>query len=243
MASSDLAPPDLMGALAAGTEVPLADQWSTRIEQHRHETYAGVPLMKFPEDLRTYERILWESAPQVVIELGVFHGGSALWLRDRLFDLQRYRSGPAPLVIGVDVDLADARRHFEALPPAAAARIDLVAGDVGDPDVLDAVRAMVPAGADVLVIDDAAHDARTTRAALEGLAPLIRGGGFFVVEDTCVDVEPLRVYPDWPRGAGTALEAWLAEDPLGRRFQRRADLQAYGLTCHPGGVLQRRREV
>jgi len=61
MASSDPAALDLMGAPAARTEVPLADQWSTRIEQHRHETYAGVPLMKFPEDLRTYERILWET--------------------------------------------------------------------------------------------------------------------------------------------------------------------------------------
>lgn len=89
------------------------------------------------------------------------------------------------------------------------------------------------------MIEDAAHDATTTRAALGALAPLIRGGGYYMVEDTCVDYEALRVAEDWPRGCGTALAEWLVQDPLGRRFKRRPELQAYGLTCHPGGLLQR----
>ena len=44
----------------------------------------GLPLVKFAEDLRTYERLLWSARVDVVIEIGTFVGGSALWFRDRL---------------------------------------------------------------------------------------------------------------------------------------------------------------
>ena len=196
-------------------------------------------MSKFPEDLRTYETILWERAPQVVVEIGVQYGGSTLWLRDRLFDFQRYRSGPAPMVIAIDMDLTEARKSFDELPPEGTAGIELLEGDIRDDDVLAEIRAMVPRDAEVLVIEDAQHDATTTLAALHGLAPLVRPGGYYVVEDTCVDIEPLRVTGEWPRGCGIALEEWLATDEFGRRFRRRPDLQSYGLTCHPGGLVQR----
>ncbi len=234
-----IAPLDLMPSLEAGSDELLQRHWRSRIEQHFADSYAGIPISKFPEDLRTYERLIWERAPNVVIEVGVQQGASTLWFRDRLFAFQRYRTGPAPLVIGIDVDLAAARRNFDGLPPGALAGIDLREGDIADVRLLEQVVATVPADAEVLVVEDAAHDHDTTLAALHGLAPLVKGGGYYVVEDTCVDVERLRVGPDWPRGAGVALSTWLRDDPLGRRFRRRPDTQPYGLTCHPGGVLQR----
>ena len=102
----------VMQKLAADADGGLHELWRDRVRQHSHDTYAGVPISKFPEDLRTYEHVLWERQPAVVIEVGVQYGGSALWLRDRLFDFQRYRSGAAPRVIGVDVDLAAARERL-----------------------------------------------------------------------------------------------------------------------------------
>ena len=92
----------------------------------------------------------------------------------------------------------------------------------------------------MFVIEDARHNAATTLAALRALAPLVRGAGYYMVEDTCVDYESLRVIQDWPRGCATA--GWRSGSPRThsvRRFKRRPDLQAYGLTCHPGGLLQR----
>jgi cephalosporin hydroxylase len=228
-----------MRQLGEGDEGSLARLWEWRIKLHNRDTYAGVRMSKFPEDLRVYERILWERAPRMIVEVGVQFGGSTLWLRDRLFDFQRYRAGAAPLVIAVDIDLTSARQGFDALPPEGTAGIALVEGDVRDETVIAEIRKMVPAGAEVLVIEDAQHEADTTLAALNGLAPLVCAGGYYMVEDTCVDVDRLRVYENWPRGAGLALEEWLTTDPLGRRFRRRPELQPYGLTCHPGGLIQR----
>ncbi len=237
--SESVSPVDLMQRLAEGGDQSLAALWRSRVELHGRDTYAGVRMSKFPEDLRTYEKLLWERAPRAVIEIGVQYGGSTLWLRDRLFDFQRYRSRAAPMVIAVDNDLTEARKSFNDFPPEGTAGIELLEGDIRDDDLLAEIRAMVPSDAEVLVIEDAQHDATTTLAALRGLAPLVRAGGYYMVEDTCVDIEPLRVTQEWPRGCGLALEEWLAADALGRRFRRRADLQPYGLTCHPGGLVQR----
>jgi cephalosporin hydroxylase len=78
----------------------------------------------------------------------------------------------------------------------------------------------------------------TTRAALEGFASFVRPGGWFVVEDGCVDDEELRL-EGWPRGVLPAVRDWL-ETPPGREFGVRRDLELYGMTCHPSGFLQRR---
>lgn len=45
-----------------------------RLRQHTQDSYAGVEMSKFPEDLRVYEHLLWMSAADVVIELGVQFG-------------------------------------------------------------------------------------------------------------------------------------------------------------------------
>ena len=46
--------------------------------------WKGVLLMKDPFSLASYPILLQELRPRTVIELGAFHGGSALWLADLL---------------------------------------------------------------------------------------------------------------------------------------------------------------
>jgi cephalosporin hydroxylase len=88
------------------------------------------------------------------------------------------------------------------------------------------------------VIEDSAHEYETTLAALTGFSDLVPPGGFFVVEDGCVDVEELRLSPDWPRGVLPALHDWL-QTSAGQQFTVRRDLELYGVSCHPEGFLQR----
>src|SRR4051812_50126039 len=53
----------------------LREYWLARAAQHTHDSYAGIPMSKFPEDLRAYEHLLWLDRPDTVIELGVHYGG------------------------------------------------------------------------------------------------------------------------------------------------------------------------
>jgi cephalosporin hydroxylase len=215
----------------------VRDYWFARVAQHEFDWYAGVRLLKFPEDLRAYEHLLWISRASVVIEIGARFGGSALWFRDRLRTLQSYGVIDQPLVVSIDIEPDLARAGVLAADPASEC-IEVIGGDVTDPELPDRVAALVPDGAPCLVIEDSAHVYETTYAALEGFTRFVQPGGFFVVEDGCVDVEELRLKPDWPRGVLPALHDWLATE-RGAEFVVRDDLELYGLSCHPNGFLQR----
>lgn len=226
-------------AVEARLDKSLRDYWLDRVALHTSDSYAGIPLSKFPEDLRLYEHILWARRPQVVIEIGIQHGASSLWFRDRLRTLASYGLVDAPRVIGLDVEVDGARANLDSVDPGWNEQIELVEGDVRDRELATRVAAMVPDGAECFVVEDSAHVYETTIAALEGFSALIAPGGFFMVEDGCVDIEEMRLEEGWPRGVLPAVADWL-ETPIGSRFIARRDLEIYGLTCHPGGLLQRR---
>ncbi len=212
----------------------LREYWRARASQHVHDSYAGVPMSKFPEDLRVYEHLLWLGAPDTVIELGAQWGGSALWFRDRLAALRAYgRIAREPTVVSVDVAQDVPRRTVaESGNPTG---IVLVEGDVCDPAVADRVATLI--GDRCLVVEDSAHTYETTRGALEHYARFVPRGGFLVVEDGCVDDDALRM-DGWPRGVRPALDEWL-RSAAGAEFRVRRDLELYGVTCHPSGFLQR----
>src|SRR3982750_1022024 len=88
------------------------------IERYQHETvfngvsYRGVPTWKNVLDLWVYQEIIWETAVDVVIEIGARHGGTTLWLSDLL---RNFRDQLAT-VISIDLERPDrelpANVHF-----------------------------------------------------------------------------------------------------------------------------------
>lgn len=219
-------------------EETLGDYWLARVAAHTTDSYAGIALSKFPEDLRVYERLLWDFSPDVVIEIGAEHGASALWFRDRLATLASYGRIDKPLVISVDLDVRAAEHNLREVDPEMQDTIKLLEGDVRDPDLPDRVAELLPPDARPFVIEDSGHSYETTWAALEGFCRFVPQGGYFIVEDGCVDIEPMRLSADWPRGVLPALTDWLAT-PEGTPFESRRDLEMYGVSCHPRGFLQR----
>jgi len=233
-----VAPP----SVAANPAEPVRAFWKRRWEQSLHDTYAGVPCVKLPEDLRVYEHILWATWPDTVIEIGTYLGGSALWFRDRLRTLAHYEARAArrrPLVVSIDLDTAAAAAELERVDPDFAETIVLLDADVIDPSVPERVASLLPERAQCLVVDDSAHTHETTLASLTGFARFVSPGGFFVLEDGCVDEEEWRADPDWPRGVLPALHEWLQTEQ-GRAFDVRRDLEAYGFSTNHEGFLQRR---
>ena len=209
------------------------------MRQHTQDSYAGLGMSKFPEDLRTYEHLLWLQRPDTVIEIGVQFGASALWFRDRLRTLRAYGHVDRSHVIGIDVDASPARTGLARTDPDWASEITLIEADVRDPALPARVRALLPPDARCMVIEDSAHVYDTTRAAREGFRGFAPENGFFVVQDGCIDIDELRLDPGWPRGVLPALEDWL-RTRAGEAFAVRRDLELYGVSCHPRGFLQRR---
>lgn len=217
---------------------PLQGYWLERAARHTHDSYAGVPLSKFPEDLRVYEHLMWADLPNVVIEIGTHCGASALWFRDRLRTLAAYDLIPNYRVVTIDIQAEHARPYLTRADQRWEESITLVSGDVCDESLPVRIATLLPSPARCFVVEDSAHEYATTMAALAGFSRFVPPGGFFVVEDGCVDVEAMRLEENWPRGVLPAVADWLA-GPAGVAFATRRDLEFYGLTCHPGGILQR----
>lgn len=218
----------------------LHEYYLERIRAHMDETYLGLRMRKFPEDLHAYEQILWTQSLDVVLELGTGHGGSALWFRDRLAALARYRDCAAPLVVSVDKDVEVARSQLRQRDPNFGDTIMLVESDIRDPALVGVVVDAIPDKARVLVVEDCAHMYDTTMAALTHFAQLVPINGFFVVEDGHRDYPgmlPAEI-PSRVNGALVAVDEWLQSE-RGRNFVVRRDMEKYVVTTNPRGWLQR----
>lgn len=184
-------------------------------------TYFGIPTLKSPIDAWIYQEILCETRPDVIVEIGNFHGGSLLALAHLCDAIGHGR------VIGVDLS-------HQLVPPLVRGhpRIRLIEGDAcesfGD------VQQLIDAGERVLVIEDSAHTFDHTLAVLRRYALLIPPGGYFIVEDGICH-HGLDVGPN--PGPYEAIDAFLQESA---DFESDRSRERFLITWNPRGYLRRR---
>ena len=205
----------------------VSGYWRARASQSVHDTYRGLPLAKMPEDLRTYQHIIWDTSPEVIVELGTFAGGSALWFLDQLKALS---TGDSPQVITIDVDGVD-------IVELGTPGITHIMGDLRNPAMIALVKDMMRADARTMVVEDSAHTYGVTKAALEGYSEFVTPGCYFVVEDGIVEEQDVCP-PGWydPGSVKKAIDGFMDgnEDFVQHSYA------PYGLTMHHGGWLERR---
>ena len=126
-------------------------------------TYQGIPTLKNPLDFWIYQEILWETRPEIIIEIGNFHGGSALALAHACDNLGAGR------VIGIDAT------HDNIDPRVAAhPRVTLITGDANE--MYSIVERQVGENRSVMVIEDSAHTYENTLNVLQTYSPLVGVG-------------------------------------------------------------------
>ena len=148
--------------------------WSLRY--YHGFSWMGRPILQLPEDLIRMQEAFHQVQPDLVIETGVFEGGSLVYHATLCEALGKGR------VVGVDVDVRPGVR--EALQShRLAPRITLIEGDSADPAVVDQVRGLQNAGDTTLVLLDSDHSRDHVRRELEAYAPLVTPGSYLVVAD------------------------------------------------------------
>ena len=184
-------------------------------------TWADVKALKGPWDLWIVQELLWETRPDLVVETGVYEGGSTLFYA-QMFDLIGHGE-----VLAVDIDLS-------AVDPRVAEhpRVTLVEGSSVAPDVVDRIRDTA-SGKRVMVNLDSDHAAAHVLRELQLLAGMVTPGCYLIVEDTAIG-RPLgkHLLP----GPAEALEEWLAE---GQPFEVDPSREKFLLGGSPGGYLRR----
>jgi cephalosporin hydroxylase len=153
-------------------------------------TWFGLPILQLPEDLVRMQELIYQLRPQVIIETGVFQGGSMLFYASLLEALGHGR------VIGIDLEIPSWVRHNIETHPLSS-RISLIEGSSVEASTLEQVKRSIGAAAPVLVILDSDHTKRHVAAELELYAPLITKGSWLVVADGY-----MKDISDVPGGAG-----------------------------------------
>jgi cephalosporin hydroxylase len=196
----------------------ILEQMQARIV--KDTTYFGVRAIKCPLDAWVYQEIIYDTRPDLIVELGTFSGGGALYLA-HLCDLLDHGA-----VISVDISQTRAAQPVRDHP-----RIRLIESEACA--AFPMVRDLVHSGDSVLVIEDSAHTFDNTINVLRTYQELIQPGGYFIVEDgIChhgLDVGPSP-------GPYEAVEAFLSERD---DFEADREREAFFLTWNPKGFLRR----
>lgn len=184
-------------------------------------TYFGVPAIKCPLDAWVYQEIICEQRPEVIVEIGVYHGGGTLMLA-HLCDLLNHGR-----VVGVDVDLSRVPESVRSHPRVELVQDDALSAYARVSGIVQSQRA--------LVIEDSSHTYENTLAVLRAYCGLVPIGGYFIVEDgIChhgLDVGPSP-------GPFEAIESFVSEEG---DFIVDRSRESFFITWNPRGYLRRIR--
>jgi cephalosporin hydroxylase len=184
-------------------------------------TWMGIPAWKMILDAWVYQQIAYKVRPEIIIEIGNAEGGSTKYLA-HLLDLLGQGE-----VIAVDVDHSRFRGHHP--------RIHLVTGDSLASETLARVED-IARGRQGLVIHDGDHSREHVLADLRAYAKFVSVGGYFIVEDTVIDLFRAGDGLGNVNGPLGAVEQFVAEDP---RFQIDEKCEFFVVTYNPRGYLKR----
>jgi cephalosporin hydroxylase len=183
----------------------------------RKSTLFGISTLQNPMDAWVVQELISEVKPDLIIEAGTFHGGSAI-----LWAMIQREVSPEGRVITIDIE--DKREPAAIAHPIAKQRVDFLLGSSTAPEIVAEVQRRAE-GKRVLVLLDSLHTADHVYDELKAYAHLVPVGGYVVVQDTVVG--PIR-----------GIERFIAEDP---RFEPDRSRERFILQNTLKGYLRRVR--
>ena len=170
------------------------------------------PIIQHPQDIIAFQEIVWSVKPDLIIEMGIAHGGSLILSASLLALLDLCEHGETTLaphsvhprrVVAVDIDI---RTHnLQALEEHPLyPRLKLIEGSSIDQTVIAQVKKEATQHERVLVCLDSNHTHDHVLAELEAYAPLTTPGSYCLVFDTVIEDMPEEMLQDRDWGPGNS---------------------------------------
>ena len=208
-------------------------------------TWFGRPVIQLPQDTVTFQELIWDVCPDLIIETGVAHGGSIVFSASMLALLEAFDLVHAPKVIGIDISIrATNRAAIESHP--ASKWITLIEGSSVSPEVVSKVHHIAKKHKKVMLFLDSNHTHDHVLAELQAYAELVTPNSYCIILDTGIeDIDPSAIAPGKPWGKGnspkSALEAFTLTNShfeVDTHFQEKAWFMSA-----QGGILRRKNVI
>jgi cephalosporin hydroxylase len=214
----------------------LVELWTKVARHHRvmyEPSWLGIPIIQYAEDVLMMQELIWKLRPDVIVETGIAHGGSAVLYASILELIGHGR------VIGVDVEIRKYNR-VAIMSHAMSHRIEMVEGSSVDPAVVRQVAEKVRGAQQVLVTLDSNHSYEHVKKEIAAYAPLVSSKSYLVVMD---GAQKLMAglpdgKPEWEHDNPLrAIDEFLAAHP---EWETDLHYNRMHVTSSPRGFLRRR---
>jgi cephalosporin hydroxylase len=158
--------------------------------------WLGIQILKTPWDLWSYQQIICETRPDILIETGTFYGGSALYFAS-IFELLNHGR-----VITIDIEHRQIMSQHD--------RITYLLGSSTSEKIIESIKENIKPGENVMVVLDSDHQKDHVLNELRLYSKFVTPGDYLVVEDTNINGHP--VCDDFGPGPMEALEEFMKED-------------------------------
>jgi len=228
----------------------LSSEWfeeSVKTEYTYHFEWLGRPIIQMPQDLLAMQKIIWDTKPDLIIEMGVARGGSIIFYASLLKMLQICEPGQNRHVLGVDVDIREHNKKCILSHPMADI-ITLFEGSSIDPLTIEYCNKFAAQFEKVLVVLDSNHTHEHVLEELKAFSSLVSVGSYCIVFDTVIDELSNENFLDkpWDNAANpkTAVHEFLSniekDNNIKLEFEIDREIQStLMLTVAPDGYLKR----
>ena len=203
--------------------------------------FKGVPIIQYPQDIFSLMEITWKIKPDLIIDVGIAHGGSLLLNAANLHLLnQSERKKVNRKVLGIDV-LLKRKNKKKIVRDTLYKYINIIEGSSVSEDTKKKVLSYVKNKKKILVILDSNHTHDHVLKELEFYSKLVSKGSYCIVYDTIVELMPKNYYKnrDWDKGNNpyTAVKTFLKKN---KNFKIDKDIQnKLVITAGIDGYLKR----
>jgi len=174
-------------------------------------SWFGRPIIQIPQDTMTFQEMIWEVRPDLIIETGIAHGGSLVFSASMLALLETFGMVDNPLVLGIDIDIRPHNRKAIEEHPSHK-WIKMIEGSSIDPLIVSQVAEISAGKQRVMLFLDSNHTHEHVLKELNAYANLVSIGSYVVVLDTGIeDIDPSVIADGRPWCKGNSPKSALNE--------------------------------
>ena len=178
--------------------------------------FKGVPIIQYPQDISALSEITWKIKPDLIIDVGIAHGGSLL-LNAANLDLinQSEKIKRKRMVLGIDIYLKQKNKK-KIVNDSLYKYIKIIEGSSVSEETKIKVLKYTKNKKKILVILDSNHSHDHVLQELEFYSKFVSKGSYCIVYDTIIEIMPKNFYKNrnWDKGNNpyTAVKSFLKKN-------------------------------